>query len=221
MSFFKTETVFTGLSDFHKLVLSVFKLHFSKVKAKEISSRNFRDFKEDSFNRHLQNRLSAESVEEYAPFEKVFLDVLNKHTSLKKKVVRANRAPYITKTLRKAIMKRSFLEKIYFKKKTQNSLTKFKKQKNSCSRLYKKEWKNISKVLLQEGSVTVKPFGKIYNLFSMRMISNKVTLVGNKENIIFDDHLVSEELNNFFENATRSLEINKNSHITDTDSNEI
>ena len=32
-SFFKIGTVFTGLSDFHKLVLSVFKLHFSKVMA--------------------------------------------------------------------------------------------------------------------------------------------------------------------------------------------
>ena len=70
-NFFKTETVFTGLSDFYKLVLSVFKLHFSKAKAKEISWRNFRDFKENSFNRDLQNRLSAQSVEEYAPFEKV------------------------------------------------------------------------------------------------------------------------------------------------------
>ena len=78
-SFFKTETVFTGLSDFHKLVLSVFKLHFSKAKAKEISYRDFRAFKENNFNRDLQNRLSAQSVEEYAPFEKVFLDVLNKH----------------------------------------------------------------------------------------------------------------------------------------------
>ena len=52
------------------------------------------------------------------------------------------------------------------------------------------------------------------------MISNKVTLAGDKENI-FDDHLVSEGLNKFFENATRGLEINKNSYITDTDSNEI
>ena len=33
-SFFKKETVFTGLSDFHELVLSVFKLHFSKAKAR-------------------------------------------------------------------------------------------------------------------------------------------------------------------------------------------
>ena len=67
MRFFKTETVFTGLSDFHKLVLSVFKLHFSKAKTMEVSYRNLRDFKEDNFNRNLQNRLSAESVEEYTP----------------------------------------------------------------------------------------------------------------------------------------------------------
>ena len=83
-----------------------------------MSCRNFRDFKEDNFDRDLQNRHSAESLEEYAPFEKVFLDVLNKHAALKKKVVRANHARYITKTLRKAIMKRSYLEKVYFKKKT-------------------------------------------------------------------------------------------------------
>ena len=82
-SFFKTETVFTGLSDFHKLVLSVFKLHFSKAKAKEILYKNFRDFKENNFNWDLQNRLSAQSVDEYAPFEKFFIDVLNKHAPLK------------------------------------------------------------------------------------------------------------------------------------------
>ena len=52
------------------MLLAVFKLHFSKAKAKEISYSNFRDFREDNFNRDLQNRLSAESVEEYAPFEK-------------------------------------------------------------------------------------------------------------------------------------------------------
>ena len=33
--------------------------------------------------------------------------------------------------------------------------------------------------------------------------------------------MVSEELNKFFKNATRGLEINENSYIIDTDSNEI
>ena len=36
-------------------------------------------------------------------------------------------------------MKRSYLEKVYLKKKTPNSLKNIKKQKNYCSRLYKKE----------------------------------------------------------------------------------
>ena len=83
--FFKRQTIFTGLSDFHKLVLSAFKVHFSKAKAKGISYKNFNDFKEDDFNRDLQNRLSLESVE-YAPFENIFLGILNKHAHLKKKV---------------------------------------------------------------------------------------------------------------------------------------
>ena len=151
-SFFKTETVFTGLSDFHKLVLPVFKLHFLKAKTMEISYGNFRDFKEDNLNRDLQNRLLAESVEECTPF--VFLDFLNKHAPLKKKIVRANHAPYITKTLRKAIIKWSYLEKVCFKKKTPDSLKKLKNQKNYCSRLYKKEREKYFQVLIQEGSVT-------------------------------------------------------------------
>ena len=146
------------------MVLSVFKLYFSKAKAKEISYRNFRDFKEHNFKWNLQNRLSAESVEEYAPFEKIFLDVLNKHAHLKKKVVCANHAPYITKTLRKAIMKRSHLEKVCSKKKTPDSLTKFKNKGIIAADCTKKSRKNILKVLIQEGSVTIKVFGKIHDL---------------------------------------------------------
>ena len=53
-----------------------------------------------------------------------FLGVLNEHAPLKKKVLRANHAPYVTKALRKAIMKSSYLEKLYFKKKTTESLKK-------------------------------------------------------------------------------------------------
>ena len=45
--------------------------------------------------------------------------------------------------MRKAIMKRSFLEKVYFRKKTDYSLRAYKKQKNYCSRLYKKRKKTV------------------------------------------------------------------------------
>ena len=89
--------------------------------------------------------MSTELVDNYSSFENVFIDVLNRHASIKKKVIRANHAPYVTKALRKAIMKRFQLEKIYFKKRTQESIQKYKKQKNYCSRLYKWEKKGFFK----------------------------------------------------------------------------
>ena len=42
LSFHKSNCLFTGLSDCHKLVLSVFKTTFSKSKPKEIINRNFK-----------------------------------------------------------------------------------------------------------------------------------------------------------------------------------
>ena len=108
-SFFKSSTLFTGLSDFHKLVLPVLKTTFCKPKPKEILHRNFTNFEEENFNQALKNNLINSNTESYKFFEKVFLDTLNKHSSLKKKSVRANHAPYVTITLRKAIMRRSNL----------------------------------------------------------------------------------------------------------------
>ena len=46
---------------------------------------------------------------------------------MKKKLVRANQAAYMTKVLHKAIMRRSELETKYFKLKTNNTLKVYKK----------------------------------------------------------------------------------------------
>ena len=67
-------------------------------------------------------------------FEELFLKVLDKYAPVKKKVVRANHAKYISKPLRKAIMKRSSLEKVYFKKQASHWKD-IRNKKNYCSRL--------------------------------------------------------------------------------------
>ena len=46
-----------------------------------------------------------------------------------------------------------------------------------------------------------------------REIRNKITLADKKENTIFEDHLVSEELKKFSENATKGLQVNETSYI--------
>ena len=53
----------------------------------------------------------------------MFLRILNKHSPIKSKLFRANHALYISKPLRKAIMKRSYLEN-----RTDHSLRSFKIQ---------------------------------------------------------------------------------------------
>ena len=81
LSFYKSGCLFTGLSDCHKLVLSVF-----KIKPKEIIYRNFKKFNGEDFNQELRCKLSAELVDNYSSFENVFIDVLNRHAPIKKKL---------------------------------------------------------------------------------------------------------------------------------------
>ena len=69
--------------------------------------------------------MSANRNYEYKTFEEIFLMVLNKHATLKKKTIRGNNAPYMTKTLRKAIMRISELQTKYFKNGTIENLKTF------------------------------------------------------------------------------------------------
>ena len=101
-------------------------------------------------------------------------------------MLRVNHAPHITKALRKAIMKRSYLENLYFKKRTPESMKKYQKQKNFCMKLYKKERRKYFESLDPSKIVDNKTFWKnIQPLFSeKRKIANKVTLVDKEDKII-------------------------------------
>ena len=114
LSFQHTETVSTGLSDFHELVLTVL---ISKSKPREIHYRNYNRFDSSEFNVDLKNAFAHEKIKSCIQFDEVFMKVLNRHAPLKKKILRANHSSYMSKTLRKAIMRRSYLENKYLKKK--------------------------------------------------------------------------------------------------------
>ena len=120
LSFQHTETVSTGLSDFHKLVLTVSKTTISKSKPRETHYRDYKKLDSLKFNVDLKNAFAHEKKESCIKFDEVFMTVLNRHAPLKKKILRANHSSYMSKTLRKAIMRRSYLEKKYFQKKNRS-----------------------------------------------------------------------------------------------------
>ena len=123
------------------MVLTVLKTIFPKAKRKEIIYRNYKTFDLNIFKNDL--RKNIESVDNYEVFETEFLNILNNHAPQKKKVIRANHVPYMTKPLRKAIMKRSQLENKCLQNSSNENKIRYKKQKNFCSRLYKKRKKEI------------------------------------------------------------------------------
>ena len=98
--------------------------------------RNYKYFDSRKVNRDLKDEFSREYVVSCSKSDEIFLKVLNRYALLKKKMLWANHAPYVPKALRKAILKTSRLENIYFENQENHSLEHTKSKKNYCSRLY-------------------------------------------------------------------------------------
>ena len=101
-SFQHTGVMSSGLSDFHELVLTVMKTVFPKAKPNEIFHRNNKNFNETIFKDDLKRYLYAntESSRNFSKFQEIFLNVLDIHAPMKKKYIRANEVPYMTKPIR-------------------------------------------------------------------------------------------------------------------------
>ena len=61
-SFCNSETLETGISDFHKLTVTVRKTLFKKQSPKIISYRNYKKFLNDSFRTDLINGISSNGI---------------------------------------------------------------------------------------------------------------------------------------------------------------
>ena len=103
-SYFQTTTVVeTGISDFHKLTLTIIKSTLPKVEPKIFHYRNYTNFDNQTFRNELlfeirkkgfQNIISAE-------FKHLFIMTLNKYAPTKTKYLRANNSPFMNKELAK------------------------------------------------------------------------------------------------------------------------
>ena len=196
-SFQNTTTVCTGLYDFHKMVITVLKTTFPKAKPKVLSYMDFLKF--------VEEKLSNIPKGKYISFERAFLEVLSHHTPWKQRVLRANHKPYATKHLRKAIMHQSYLENKYYKYRTPVQWQAYKKQKNYCNRLYKRERKRYSNLNLSNITDNKKFWNTVKPLFSEKGRGKENIVLVNGDKIISDDLEVA--LNDFFKHSVNALVI--------------
>ena len=107
--FLKAKTVETGLFDFHKMVVSVFKTSFKNQKPKIVTYRDYKRFDNEKFRESLITCFSTGKNISYDAFEKLVLKALGKLAPIKQKHIRENQSPFMNNDIHKAIMTRTKL----------------------------------------------------------------------------------------------------------------
>ena len=201
----------TGLSDHHKMTVTILKTYFKKSEPVVISYRAYKHFNENAFRKDLLEQLQIFDKEnmKYDNFKSIFIDVLNHHAPLKKKTVRANNAPFMNKTLSKAFMYRSRLKNKFNNNPTNRNKVLYKKQRNYCVKLLKDEKKKFYNNLdLKLFDNNKKFWFYIKPLFSEKQkhLQKNLILIEN-DTVISDKEIVAEKLNTFFIETVENLDI--------------
>ena len=125
----------------HKMTISVLKMHFRKLPPKVINYRDFKKFENERFMNSLPHTLNEERID-YSKNPDIFLKichtVLNTHAPKKKKHIRGNNKPFMTKTFSKAIMQKTRFRNKFLKNPTDQNKLIYNKQRNFCVSLLRK-----------------------------------------------------------------------------------
>ena len=186
MFFQATNTTETGLSDCHKLISLFMKSYISRLKPKTIFYRNYKNFDEEKFVKHVKpadfSFSNNDPNENYSVLSDTFSKLVDRHAPLKMKIQRGNHAPFISKEMRKAIYARSRLRNKFYKKPSEENERKYKRQRNLFVSLRRKAITSKGMVINKEFWKTIRPFR-----------TNKGCLDNCDKILINDDEMVADD----------------------------
>ena len=185
------------------MVYTMLKSTYEKIPAKEISYRCYKNFSLEKFNKELTISLKTSKPRTYIHFQNTFERVLQLHAPIKKKTIRGNNKPHVSKKLRKEIMKRSYLKSIANKTNDPEDVLNYKRQRNLVTKLNKIEKKLYFQKVDTNLRMTIWQKCEPY-LSSKQKAFKKIILVEN-DIVISDDKKIANIFNTYFSNITKSL----------------
>ena len=190
----------TELSDFHLLTVTEFKMSFQKCKPRIITYRNYKNYDNDVLRSGIQTFCSLNETD-LGLFKEPIFCIFNKLAPIRKKHLRANEAPFMTKELHNAIMKRSRYRNKFLKDKSQTSRENYKIQRNLCKKLLRKT-KNTKK------NTDNRTFWKtVVPLFTNKASRGEKIILTEAEKHISDDKKIFNLFNNFFLKVVSNLKL--------------
>ena len=185
------------------MLCTILKSSFINIEPKLL---NFRDYKNFNFG-NVKEGLSEVLLicrNSHDEFENVFITALDKHAPIKKKWLRGNNKPHITKPLRQAIMKRSKLKNKANKTKLLTDIRNYKKQRNYVVNLNKNaKFEYFSRYDSKDGKpfwVNCKPY------FSNKHSKADNNIVLNKDGeLILKNKEIENTFNEYFGSIVENL----------------
>ena len=124
----------TGLSEFHKMAVTVLKSYLKKKQPKIISYRDFGKFSNNDFRTQILRDFSTLHLSNDSPSLDLHVDIcirtLDVYAPKKKKYLRANSTPFMNKT--KIVMDRTRLRSKFLKNRTAENKLAYNCQRNYC-----------------------------------------------------------------------------------------
>ena len=192
--FLKAKTIETGLSDFHKMVVSVFKTSFKKQKPKIVTYRDYKRFDNEKFRENLITYLKS----------------IDKMTPVKQKHIRGNQSPFMNKDIHKAVITRTRLRNRFLKEPTQMKRLAYKKQRNYCVSLMRQNKKQYYGSLNVNHITDNKNFWRVVKPnFSNKLLGTNRVILRDGGKVISDTERVANTFNKFFVNIGNTLKIDK------------
>ena len=211
-SFQNSCVIETGLSHFHKMVVTVMKTTYRKLEPRIVYYRDFKYFCNNSFKEYLQKTISQNlgvgCDEIYESFAASCNKILDNHAPLKKKYVRDNYSPFMNKSLSKTIMVRTRLWNIFLKNSSEENKINYNKQRNLCVTLLRKSKREYYQNLSVETVCDNKKFWKVVKpLLSNKIMSSEKKTLVEGTNILKNDKGTAKVLNYFFSTIITNLKI--------------
>ena len=112
----------TGLSDFHKMTVTVMKTFFEKLQPRVVNYRDYKYFENDKFSTDLLSEFGKANIKEKENGLNNLLNackrILDIHAPRQQKYARGNHMPFMNKALSREIMSRTQLRNKFLKDQT-------------------------------------------------------------------------------------------------------
>ena len=187
------------------------KSKFQRLPPKNIEFRDYKKFDEKLFLQELGSinfgeLFANDNADNYDILTKKVRAVIDKHAPIKSKKVRGNNKPFVTKDLRRAIMKRSRLRNKYNNWKSRENYIAYRQAKRDCDRETELAKSQYFSRATEKGILNNKEFWKLMKpaLTNKGIIGSDVIILEENGELISDEHKLVEIFNNHYINIVET-----------------